>query len=195
MKRLSDITIVLLLSPVAILFCFIIALLVKINLGSPVFFIQPRTGLNGKTFNIIKFKTMSNHRDSNGCLLPDHMRLSKFGELLRSTSLDELPELWNVIKGEMSIVGPRPLLIEYLPLYNSRQNRRHEVLPGITGWAQVNGRNSLSWNDKFEMDIWYIDNYSFILDVKIMFMTILAVIKRLGITQEGKVTVDKFKKS
>ena len=193
MKRLFDLAVILLLLPFIFLMCFIIALFVKIKLGSPVIFTQPRPGLNGKIFNMVKFRTMTNKCDLDGNLLPDSARLTKFGKLLRSTSLDELPGLWNVIKGNMSLVGPRPLLVEYLPLYNDRQVRRHEVLPGITGWAQVNGRNAISWDEKFDLDVWYVDNQSIWLDVKILWLTVKKVIMRDGINQDGQATSEHFK--
>jgi len=193
MKRLFDLVVTLLLLPFIFLLCFIITLFVKIKLGSPVIFVQPRPGLNGNIFNMIKFRTMTNKCDLDGNLLPDSIRLTKFGQLLRLTSLDELPGLWNVIKGNMSLVGPRPLLVEYLPLYNDRQMRRHEVLPGITGWAQVNGRNSISWDEKFDLDVWYVDNQSIWLDVKILWLTVKKVIMRDGINQDGQATSEYFK--
>jgi sugar transferase EpsL len=193
MKRLFDLVVTLLLLPFIFLLCFIITLFVKIKLGSPVIFAQPRPGLNGNIFNMIKFRTMTNKCDLDGNLLPDSIRLTKFGQLLRLTSLDELPGLWNVIKGNMSLVGPRPLLVEYLPLYNDRQMRRHEVLPGITGWAQVNGRNSISWDEKFDLDVWYVDNQSIWLDVKILWLTVKKVIMRDGINQDGQATSEYFK--
>ena len=193
MKRLFDLVVILLLLPFIFLLCFIITLFVKIKLGSPVIFAQPRPGLNGNIFNMIKFRTMTNKCDLDGNLLPDSIRLTKFGQLLRLTSLDELPGLWNVIKGNMSLVGPRPLLVEYLPLYNDRQMRRHEVLPGITGWAQVNGRNSISWDENFDLDVWYVDNQSIWLDVKILWLTVKKVIMRDGINQDGQATAEYFK--
>ena len=195
MKRLFDLMVTLILLPFIFLLCFIIAFFVKIKLGSPVIFAQPRPGLNGNIFNMIKFRTMTNKCDLDGNLLPDSIRLTKFGQLLRLTSLDELPGLWNVIKGNMSLVGPRPLLVEYLPLYNDRQLRRHEVLPGITGWAQVNGRNSISWDEKFDLDVWYVDNQSIWLDVKILWLTVKKVIMRDGINQDGQATSKYFKGS
>lgn len=164
-----------------------------INLGSPIFFKQSRPGINGKVFNIYKFRTMTNIRDDNGILLPDKKRLTKFGKFLRSTSLDEIPSLWSVLRGDMSLVGPRPLLVEYLPLYSKKQARRHEIKPGITGWAQVNGRNALSWDKKFEMDVWYVDNQSFLLDIKILWLTIKKVIQRDGISHNNHVSMNKFK--
>ena len=162
------------------------------QLGRPVFFIQKRPGLKGKPFLLYKFRTMSNARDEHGNLLPDEKRLTKFGQFLRSTSLDELPELFNVLKGDMSLVGPRPLLMEYLPLYSREQMRRHEVKPGITGWAQVNGRNNLSWQERFKLDVWYVDHVSCWLDLKIIFLTLIKIIKREGINQPGKATMEKF---
>jgi sugar transferase EpsL len=168
-------------------------LLIRIKLGAPIFFIQTRPGLRGKPFNMVKFRTMIDVLDAAGNLLPDSERLTVFGKFLRSTSLDELPELWNVLKGDMSLVGPRPLLMEYLPLYTPEQARRHEVRPGITGWAQVNGRNALSWEEKFKLDIWYVDNQSFWLDVKILFLTVKKVLMRDGINQEGSATMEKFR--
>ena len=161
-------------------------------MGSPIFFTQDRVGKNNKVFKMIKFRSMKDGVDKNGNLLPDEMRLTKFGKILRSTSLDELPELINVLKGDMSLIGPRPLLVDYLPLYNENQVRRHNVLPGLTGWAQINGRNSLSWNEKFNLDIWYVDNWSLTLDIKIFFLTIYKVFKRDGISQEGNVTMERF---
>ena len=193
MKRLFDLMITLLLLPFIFLMCLTIVFFVKIKIGSPVLFTQPRPGLNGSIFNMIKFRTMTNERDLDGDLLPDSVRLTKFGKFLRSTSLDELPGLWNVIKGDMSLVGPRPLLVEYLPLYDNRQARRHEVLPGITGWAQVNGRNTVGWDEKFDLDVWYVDNQSVWLDVKILWLTVKKVIMRDGINQDGQATAEYFK--
>jgi lipopolysaccharide/colanic/teichoic acid biosynthesis glycosyltransferase len=193
MKRLFDIVITLLFLPFTLLACLVIALFVKIKLGSPVLFKQPRPGLNSNIFNMIKFRTMTNERDLDGNLLPDSVRLTKFGKFLRSTSLDELPGFWNVVKGNMSLVGPRPLLIEYLPLYSGKQARRHEVLPGITGWAQVNGRNAITWDEKFDLDVWYVDNRSTWLDIKILWLTINKVFIRDGISQTNHVTMQKFK--
>ena len=195
MKRLFDLMITLLLLPFIFLMCLTIVFFVKIKIGSPVLFTQPRPGLNGSIFNMIKFRTMTNERDLDGDLLPDSVRLTKFGKFLRSTSLDELPGLWNVIKGDMSLVGPRPLLVEYLPLYDNRQARRHEVLPGITGWAQVNGRNTVGWDEKFDLDVWYIDNQSIWLDIKILWLTVKKVILRDGVSQQNHVTMDKFRGS
>lgn len=169
-----------------------LSFLVIINHGSPILFKQTRPGKCGKLFTFYKFRTMTNETDKQGNLLPDKDRLKPFGSFLRSTSLDELPSLFNVLKGDMSIVGPRPLLVQYLPLYDEFQNRRHEVKPGITGWAQVNGRNTLSWARKFELDVWYVDNQSFLLDLKILFLTIYKVLKRDGISAEGEVTMRPF---
>jgi len=193
MKRFLDILITLLLMPLISLLCLITALLVKIKLGSPVFFTQSRPGLHKSIFHMVKFRTMTNERDPNGHLLSDNDRLTQFGKFLRSTSLDELPGLWSVIKGDMSLVGPRPLLIEYLPLYSTHQLRRQDVLPGITGWAQINGRNAISWDEKFNLDIWYVDNHSTWLDIKILFLTAKKIIKRDGINQDGHATSDFFK--
>lgn len=167
-------------------------LVVRFALGYPVFFRQIRPGVSGQPFEMIKFRTMTDARDANGILLPDSQRLTSFGRVMRTTSLDELPELWNVVKGDMSLVGPRPLLMEYLPLYNDRQKRRHDVRPGITGWAQVNGRNAISWEEKFELDVWYVENQSFWLDLKILFLTLKKVLMRDGISAEGEATMPKF---
>ncbi|MFC7365191.1 MULTISPECIES: sugar transferase [Bhargavaea] len=168
------------------------ALLIWIKIGSPVIFKQKRPGLRGEPFHVYKFRTMTNERDRDGELLPDEVRLTAFGRLVRKLSLDEFPQLWNVFKGDMSFVGPRPLLMEYLPLYNEHQARRHEVRPGITGWAQVNGRNAISWEQKFDYDVWYVDNQSFWLDIKILFMTVFKVFKSEGINQTGQATMTKF---
>ena len=176
------------LSPILI----IAAILIRKNLGSPIFFTQDRIGKDGKVFKMIKFRTMLDATDKYGNQLPDEERLTPFGKLLRSTSIDELPELVNVFLGDMSLVGPRPLLVEYKDLYSTEQWRRHEVRPGITGWAQVNGRNSISWAERFKLDVYYIDNYNLILDIKILFMTVLKVIKKDGISQDGHVTMEKF---
>ncbi|ABC78473.1 undecaprenyl-phosphate galactosephosphotransferase [Syntrophus aciditrophicus SB] len=170
----------------------LLALLIRCRLGAPVFFTQQRPGLKGKPFFLYKFRTMTDARNSAGSLLPDAERLTRFGRFLRSTSLDELPELWNVLKGEMSLVGPRPLLMEYLGRYTLEQARRHEVRPGITGWAQVNGRNTLSWEDKFKLDVWYVDHVSISLDIRIIVMTIWKIFKREGINQPGQATAEKF---
>ncbi len=191
-KRIFDFFVSLLvlitLSPVLLL----VSLMVLIKLGSPILFKQQRPGLKSIAFNMYKFRTMSSKTSAEGELLPDQDRLSSFGVLLRSTSLDELPALWNVLKGEMSLVGPRPLLIEYLPLYNARQAKRHDIKPGITGWAQVNGRNAISWQEKFDLDVWYVENQSFWLDLKILLMTVKKVIIRDGISGSGEVTMSKF---
>ena len=191
-KRLIDIICsligLILFSPILL----VVSLLIRINLGSPVFFTQTRLGKDGKEFKMIKFRTMKDSLDKFGQLLPDEQRLTKFGKILRSTSLDELPELINVLKGDMTLVGPRPLLVEYKELYSERQFRRHEVYPGITGWAQINGRNAISWNERFELDVWYVDNISFLLDMKILVMTILKVIKRDGINEQGQASMSKF---
>lgn len=176
------------LSPILV----IAAILIRKNLGSPIFFTQDRIGKDGKVFKMIKFRTMLDATDKYGNQLPDEERLTSFGKLLRSTSIDELPELVNVFLGDMSLVGPRPLLVEYKDLYSTEQWRRHEVRPGITGWAQVNGRNSISWSERFKLDVEYIDNYNLILDIKILFMTVLKVIKKDGISQDGHVTMEKF---
>lgn len=181
----------LLLSPVLVLITIFLFLA---NRGKP-FFKQARPGKNEKIFKVIKFKTMNDKRDSEGNFLPDEQRLTSIGKIIRKASLDELPQLLNVLKGDMSLVGPRPLLIEYLPLYNQTQKRRHEVKPGITGWAQVNGRNTISWEQKFEYDVWYVDNISFSLDIKIIFMTIMKVFKSEGISQQGQATMEFFKGS
>lgn len=172
-------------------FFIITVLLAVANSGKP-FFIQPRPGKNGRIFKLIKFKTMNDKRDASGNLLPDADRLTAVGKFIRKTSLDEIPQLLNVIKGDMSLVGPRPLLVEYLPLYSDRQKRRHEVRPGITGWAQVNGRNAISWEQKFEYDVWYVDHVSFKLDLKILWMTVMKVFKREGISASGEATMSKF---
>lgn len=169
-----------------------IAFLVSRKLGTPVLFTQKRPGLRGKLFTMYKFRTMTDERDTYGKLLPDDKRLTSFGKFLRSTSIDELPELFNVLKGEMSIVGPRPLLVQYLDRYTPFQARRHEVRPGITGWAQVNGRNAISWEEKFNYDVWYVDNLSFALDMKIILMTVKKIFTREGISQEGQATMEEF---
>lgn len=191
-KRLIDIILsglgIIFLSPLFI----IITIIVLFKLGRPVLFCQIRPGLHGKPFEIYKFRTMLNKNDKNEQLLPDSQRLTTFGKLLRSTSMDELPELWNVLKGDMSLVGPRPLLMEYLTRYSPSQYRRHEIKPGITGWAQITGRNTLTWEQKFEQDVWYVDNQSLWIDLKILFITIIKVIKRDDINEDGKVTMSKF---
>ncbi|EOG3621187.1 MULTISPECIES: sugar transferase [Pseudomonas] len=177
-----------LLSPVIL----VLALCIRRKLGAPVLFRQVRPGMNGKPFEMIKFRTMLDAVDAHGVPLPDDKRMTPFGSFLRASSLDELPELWNVLKGDMSLVGPRPLLMEYLPLYNQEQYRRHDVRPGVTGWAQINGRNALSWEDKFRLDVWYVDNRSIVLDFKILLLTVKKVLVRDGISAEGQVTMSKF---
>ena len=176
------------LSPILI----VIALMVRREMGSPVLFCQTRPGMHGKPFQMIKFRSMRDAIDTDGCPLPDAERLTKLGQFLRSSSIDELPELWNVLKGDMSLVGPRPLLMEYLPLYSREQARRHEVRPGVTGWAQVNGRNAISWDEKFALDVWYVDNRTIWLDFKIIWLTIRKVLKREGISAAGEATMSKF---
>jgi sugar transferase EpsL len=192
-KRLFDIFFsllaIILFSPILLL----IAILVRLLIGSPVLFTQQRPGYKGIPFFIYKFRTMTNRLDSSGSLLPDAERLTRLGHFLRAFSLDELPELFNILRGEMSFVGPRPLLMQYLPLYSKEQARRHDVIPGLTGWAQVNGRNTLTWPDKFNYDIWYVDHWSFWLDIKIILMTVLKVFNREGISQEGQATTEYFK--
>lgn len=179
---------VILASPILL----IIAILVRIKLGSPIFFRQSRVGLNGEIFEMVKFRTMKDAYDAEGNLLPDEERLTAFGIFLRKSSLDELPELWNVLKGDMSLVGPRPLLVEYLPLYSEEQMKRHNVRPGITGYAQVNGRNNISWTKKFELDVYYVENFSLWLDIKILFQTVAKVLGQADINQEGNATVERF---
>lgn len=192
LKRFVDLTLSLvafcLLLPI---FIIITALLFIANQGSP-FFVQQRPGKNGRIFKLVKYKTMNDRKDEAGNLLSDAERLTAMGNFIRKTSLDEIPQLINVIKGEMSLIGPRPLLVEYLPLYNDRQKRRHEVRPGITGWAQVNGRNAIGWKEKFELDVWYVDHVDFRLDCRIVFYTIMKVLKREGVSQHGHVTTTKF---
>lgn len=180
---------IILFSPIIL----IVALLVRLKLGSPIFFTQERPGLKGKIFKIYKFRTMSDQRDSKGQLLSDELRLKGFGKFIRKSSLDELPQLFNVLKGEMSFVGPRPLLVEYLKLYNKEQAKRHEVKPGITGWAQVNGRNAISWEEKFKLDVYYVKHISFWLDLKILYLTFFKVLKRKDINSNTNVTMEKFK--
>lgn len=192
LKRVFDLIVATVLLMLVLPVIIFIAVVLRLTFRGPVFFQQQRPGLLGKPFLLYKFSTMTGQRDAFGNLLPDEVRLTKFGSILRKTSLDELPQLFNVLKGELSLVGPRPLLMEYLPLYTPKQARRHEVKPGITGWAQVNGRNAISWGKKFELDVWYVDNQSFWLDLKILWLTFLSVIKREGITQEGRSTADKF---
>lgn len=192
LKRIFDVvasaTALLLLSPVIA----IVAWQISRKMGSPVLFRQVRPGLDGKPFEMVKFRTMKDAVDVAGNPLPDSERMTPFGQFLRSSSLDELPELWNVLKGDMSLVGPRPLLMEYLPLYSTEQYRRHEARPGVTGWAQINGRNSLSWDEKFKLDVWYVDNRSLWLDIKILFLTVKKVVVRDGISADGEATMSKF---
>ena len=194
-KRLFDLVFSLVLVILLLPLLVLAVILVYINLGSPVLFRQQRPGLGGKPFNCYKFRTMNDKRDDNGELLPSEARLTGFGRFLRTISMDELPQLFNVIKGDMSLVGPRPLLMEYLEFYTDEQMRRHEVKPGITGWAQVNGRNAITWEEKFRLDLWYVDNYSFFLDFRIIFLTIMKIIMREGINQKGMATVEKFRGS
>lgn len=193
MSRLFDIAASIVILLVLAIPILILAAVIRYKLGSPILFCQIRPGLHGRPFKLFKFRSMSNAINQDGELLSDSKRLTSFGRLLRSTSLDEIPELLNVLNGDMSLVGPRPLLMEYLPLYSSEQARRHEVRPGITGWAQVNGRNKLSWEEKFKYDVWYVDNKSFWLDMKILFLTIKKVIVRDGISASGDATMPKFK--
>jgi sugar transferase EpsL len=193
MKRFFDfacsLIAVIFLSP----FLIVLAIVVRLTLGSPVFFRQQRPGLNGRPFTIYKFRTMTEARDPHGNLLPDGERLTRFGKLLRSTTLDELPELFNVLKGDMSLVGPRPLLIQYLDRYTPEQARRHEVKPGLTGWSQVNGRNAITWEEKFKLDVWYVDNWSIWLDINIIFITVWRILTREGINQPGQTTMEEFR--
>jgi lipopolysaccharide/colanic/teichoic acid biosynthesis glycosyltransferase len=193
MKRALDLTLIVLSFPLLWPLYLMVAWLVRSKFGSPVIFRQVRPGKNSKPFEMIKFRTMTDERDSNGELLPDSVRLTKFGQFLRSSSLDELPELWNVVKGDMSLVGPRPLLMEYVPLYSPEQARRHAMRPGVSGWAQVNGRNAISWEEKFKLDVWYVDNHSFWLDIKVIGLTLKKVIVRDGISADGEATMSKFK--
>ncbi len=192
MKRAFDFVFVLATLPAWLPVLLVTALLVRVKLGSPVVFRQLRPGRNARPFTLYKFRTMTDGRDAAGDPLPDEQRMHPFGAWLRRSSLDELPELWNVLRGDMSLVGPRPLLMEYLPRYNARQARRHEARPGITGWAQVNGRNALSWEDKFEQDVWYVDHRSMVLDLKILCMTVSQIIRPKGVNAEGHVTMPKF---
>jgi lipopolysaccharide/colanic/teichoic acid biosynthesis glycosyltransferase len=193
MKRFLDLLYIFLSFPLIFFLLILLIFMVLINMGRPVFYTQMRPGKNGQIFKLIKFRSMTNQKDSNGVICPDKERLTKFGNFLRSTSLDELPSLWNVFKGEMSLVGPRPLLQQYLPLYSKRQARRHEIKPGVTGWAQINGRNAISWDEKLELDIWYVDNQSTWLDMKILCLTLKTVIMRKGISSNAHVTMDLFK--
>lgn len=188
---IASLLLIVVFSPLYIL----VALLVRLNLGSPIVFKQDRPGLNGEIFTLYKFRTMKDSTDKSGKLLSDADRLTRFGKMLRASSLDELPEFWNILKGEMSFIGPRPLLIEYLPLYSKEQSKRHNVRPGLSGWAQVNGRNAISWEKKFELDVEYVESVSFAMDFKILLMTVAKVIIREGITSESTVTMEKFKGS
>ncbi len=191
-KRLFDMLVASAALLVLALPMLIVIILIRSKLGGPVFFRQHRPGLKGRPFLLIKFRTMSDVKGEDGNLLPDAQRLSTFGRFLRSSSLDELPELWNVLRGDMSLVGPRPLLLEYVPLYTAEQARRHEVRPGITGWAQINGRNEVDWEDRFKLDVWYVDNQSFLLDCKILLLTLRKVLSREGINARGEATMSRF---
>ena len=191
-KRIFDIISSLLALIVLFVPMLVLAIIGTLVMKGNPFFTQQRPGKNEKIFKLIKFRTMTNEKDENGNLLPDEDRLTKYGLFLRNTSLDELPELINILKGDMSVIGPRPLLVQYIPLYNEHQHRRHEVRPGLSGWAQVNGRNTVTWEDKFDMDVYYVDNYSLLLDIKILFMTVLNVLKREGISSETSATMEEF---
>lgn len=192
-KSIFDKTLAFILIIIFLPFYIIVSFLILLKMGNPILFRQKRPGKDGKIFGIYKFRTMTNEKDKDGNLLPDEQRLVGIGKFIRSTSLDELPQLFNVLKGEMSFVGPRPLLIEYLELYDDEQKRRHDVKPGITGWAQVNGRNAISWKQKFEYDVWYVDNQSFTLDMKILWLTFLKVVKRSDISSDTSSTMEKFR--
>lgn len=191
-KRLIDVTACLITLPVVLVVCGAVALAIWLTMGRPVLFRQKRAGLYGRVFELWKFRTMTNDRDESGRLLPDEKRLTRLGRFLRSTSLDELPQVWNVLRGEMSLVGPRPLLPEYLERYTPEQARRHEVRPGITGWAQVNGRNETTWEERFRRDVWYVDNWSLWLDLKILWLTVIKVLRRAGISRQGHATMPEF---
>ncbi|BFL84865.1 sugar transferase [Shewanella baltica] len=195
MKRLFDFFVALCALFTLLPVIIVVAVLIRFKLGSPILFTQDRPGLNGQIFKMMKFRTMLDAKDKHGNSLPDDERMTKFGAFLRSTSLDELPGLFNVLKGDMSLVGPRPLLVQYLPLYSPDQARRHNLRPGITGWAQVNGRNAISWDQKFKLDVWYVDNQSFLLDFKILLLTVKKVFVREGISADGHVTIEPFKGS
>ena len=195
LKRTFDILLILISSLIFLPVFILVALIVRSKLGYPIFFKQSRPGLNGRVFGMLKFRTMTNECNEDGILLSDEARLTEFGKFLRSISLDELPSLWNVLKGDMSLVGPRPLLMEYLPLYSTRQARRHEIKPGVTGWAQVNGRNAISWDEKFDLDVWYVDNRSAWLDIKILWLTVKKVIARDGISPKDMDIMPRFDKS
>jgi lipopolysaccharide/colanic/teichoic acid biosynthesis glycosyltransferase len=192
MNRLTTFVITVIICLFAVPLGLVLACVIKLKLGSPVLFRQRRPGKEGVPFQMVKFRSMTNNQSSDGVLLPDERRMTAVGRFLRTTSLDELPELWNVLKGDMNLVGPRPLLMEYLPLYTSEQARRHEVKPGITGWAQVNGRNTIDWEQKFTLDVWYVDNRSFWLDCKILFLTLVKVLQRDGISAAGEATMPRF---
>lgn len=192
MKRIFDLLISLFLLLCLSSVIVVVAVLVRLKLGSPIIFKQQRPGLHGKPFYLYKFRTMTDERDNQGKSLPDQVRLTTFGKFLRKCSLDELPQLINVVKGDISLVGPRPLLMEYLPLYSSEQAKRHDVKPGITGWAQVNGRNAITWEEKFKLDVWYVNNQSFLIDMKILFLTLIKVFKSEGVNQDGHVTMERF---
>ncbi len=192
LKRTFDLTLIVISLPLLIPAFVMVAILVRVNLGKPILFYQVRPGLSAKPFVMFKFRTMTDERNSVGVLLPDDVRLTQFGNFLRSTSLDELPGLWSVLTGDMSLVGPRPLLMQYLDRYSPEQARRHEVRPGITGWAQVNGRNAISWEDKFKLDVWYVDNQSIWLDIKILLLTVYKVFKRSGISAKDSATMPEF---
>ncbi|KAA1152285.1 sugar transferase [Pseudoalteromonas fuliginea] len=194
-KYLFDLTVSIIVFLILLPVILLVAVLIRIKLGSPILFTQDRPGLNGKVFKMMKFRSMLDAKDKHGNLLPDNERMTKFGAFLRSTSLDELPGLFNVLKGDMSLVGPRPLLVQYLPLYNSEQAKRHNVRPGITGWAQVNGRNAIGWDEKFKLDVWYVENQSFLLDMRILLLTVKKVFIREGINADGHVTIEPFKGS
>ncbi len=193
LKRSFDIIVTLSFCPIILPLIFFISLLVAVTLGRPVFFRQQRSGFKGQVFTLWKFRTMTEDRDTNATPLPDNLRMTRFGKILRASSLDELPSLWNVLKGDISLVGPRPLLVDYLPLYSPTQARRHEVRPGVTGWAQINGRNTLSWEEKFKLDVWYVDNRSFRLDLKILGLTIWRVLRRDDISAKGNETMPPFR--
>jgi len=191
-KRVIDVVACLVAAPLVLVVCAVVAVAVRLSMGSPVVFRQKRAGLHGQVFELLKFRTMTDERDESGRLLPDDKRLTRLGKFLRSTSLDELPQLWNVLRGEMSLVGPRPLLPEYLDRYTPEQARRHEVRPGITGWAQVNGRNDTTWEERLRQDVWYVDNWSLWLDFKILWLTVVKVLRREGISKEGHATMPEF---
>lgn len=191
-KRLFDIIVSALVLVILSPLLLAVGLIIYITHGKPVLFLHTRPGLGGKPFNLVKFRSMKNIHDEDGVLLPDAERITKFGHFIRRTSIDELPEIYNVLRGDMSLVGPRPLLMQYLARYSPEQRRRHDILPGITGWAQVNGRNAITWDEKFDFDLWYIDHWSFWLDIKILFMTLFKVFKREGISQPGRATMDEF---